>query len=93
MARSKKSVREKVEKEYPEFAEEVAALTADQLNNRLATLAKGLEESEDAKESDEELERAKLLASELSAPYRDVKKAVQLKSKYVIGLLRDKGAA
>lgn len=93
MARSKKSVRETVEKNYPEFAEELNGATTDQLNSRLATLAKGLEESEQAKEVDDELEKARLLASELSAPYRDVKKAVQLKSKYVIGLLRDKGAA
>ena len=93
MARTKKSVRETVEKNYPEFAEELNGATTDQLNSRLATLAKGLEESEQAKEGDDELEKARLLASELAAPYRDVKKAVQLKSKYVIGLLRDKGAA
>jgi hypothetical protein len=93
MARAKKSVREVVEKNYPEFAEELTGATTEQLNNRLATLAKGLEESEQAKENDGELEKTRLLASELSAPYRDIKKAVQLKSKYVIGLLRDKGAA
>lgn len=93
MARQKKTVREIVEKEYPEFATEVASSSTDELNNRLATLAKGLEESEQTKESDEELENARALASELAAPYKDIKKAVQLKSKYVIGLLRDKGAA
>ena len=46
-----------------------------------------------AKEGDEELENAKALASELSGPYRDVKKAIRQKTKYVIGLLTDKGAA
>lgn len=93
MARQKKTVRERVENDYPEFATEVAGENAQQLNNRLATLAKGLEESEQKKEDNEKLKNARGLASELAAPYRDVKKAVQLKSKYVIGLLKDKGAA
>ena len=93
MARQKKTNNEVVQGEYPEFATEVAGLSPDQLNNRLASLAKALEESETAKEGDEELENAKALASELSGPYRDVKKAIRQKTKYVIGLLTDKGAA
>jgi hypothetical protein len=93
MARTKKSVTKQVQENYPEFADEVNGLSIDQLNNKLASLAKGLEESESTKENDEDLERAHSLASELGAPYRDVKKAVNLKTKYVIGLLKDKGAA
>jgi hypothetical protein len=93
MARTKKSVQEKVQQEYPEFVTEVVGLSEDQLNGRLATLAKNLEESENAKEADEELADAQILASELSGPYKDAKKALRLKSKYVISLLRDKGAA
>jgi hypothetical protein len=92
MARSKKTIQELVQGEYPEFANEVAGLSADQLNNRLATLAKNLEESETAKEDDEALEQAKAEASELAAPYRDAKKALRAKSKYVISLLKEKGA-
>lgn len=92
MARAKKSVQEKVDKEYPEFVTEVAGATVDQLNDRLAALARGLEESEDLKEEDQALENAKALALELSGPYKDVKKAVQLKTKYIYGLLKDKGA-
>jgi hypothetical protein len=88
MARKKKGI----EEEYPEFVSEVAALTTDQLNNRLATLAKNLEESETAKEDDEELEEAKATASELGAPYRDMKKAVRAKSKYIIKTLKERGA-
>ena len=93
MARSKKSVSKQIQENYPEFEAEVSGLSIDQLNNKLAALAKGLEESEAAKEDDEELNKTHALASELGAPYRDVKKAVKLKTKYVIGLLRDKGAA
>lgn len=92
MARTKKSVMEKVQEEYPEFAAEVMGLAADKLNNRLATLAKYAEENEDAKEKDKELSDAQSLASELSAPYKDTKKAIRLKSRFVIGLLKEKGA-
>lgn len=92
MARQKKTVQEVVQAEFPEFVNEVSVLTPDQLNNRLATLAKNLEESETAKEQDEELEDAKATASELAAPYRDAKKALRAKSKYVISLLKEKGA-
>lgn len=92
MARAKKSVQEKVQTEFPEFATEVAVLSVDQLNNRLATLAKNLEESETAKENDSDLESAQATAAELSAPYKDAKKAIRLKTKYVISLLTDKGA-
>lgn len=93
MARSKKSVMKQIQENYPEFADEVNGLSAEQLNNKLASLAKGLEESENSKEIDEELQRTRALATELAAPYRDVKKAVNVKTKYVISLLRDKGAA
>jgi hypothetical protein len=91
MAKSKKSVQEKVQAEFPEFVTDVAGLSVDQLNTKLATLAKGLEESEECKDNDEELEKTKLLAAELSAPYRDIKKAVGLKTKYVISLIKEKG--
>ena len=93
MGRSKKTVQEKVQAEFPEFSAEVEPLGIDELNDKLASLAKGLQESEESKERDEELERTRLLASELSAPYRDVKKAVGLKTKYVISLLKEKGGA
>lgn len=92
MARQKKTIQEVVQTEFPEFFSEVAGLSTDQLNNRLATLAKNLEESETAKEEDEELEEAKATATELGAPYRDAKKALRVKSKFIIGLLKEKGA-
>jgi len=91
MARAKMSLNEKVQKELPEFAGEVASLTAQELNNRLAELAKGAEQNEQAKEDDEELADTQAKASELAAPYKDAKKMIRLKSRYIIGLLKDKG--
>jgi len=92
MGRKKKNIVETVQNEFPEFASEVLGLSADQLNNRLAQLAKAAEENEDAKERDQELSDAQALASELSLTYKDVKKAVRMKSKFIIQLLKDKGA-
>lgn len=92
MARQKKTIQEVIQAEFPEFVQEVGGLGADELNRRLATLAKNLEESETAKEEDQELEEAKATAAELAAPYRDAKKAIRAKSKYIISLLKEKGA-
>lgn len=88
---AKKSVQEKVQGEFPDFATEVAGMTPEELDRRLLSMAKDLEESELAREADEELTEAKAVARELGAPYRDVKKAVTLKTKYIIAMLKDKG--
>jgi hypothetical protein len=82
---------EKIQEEMPEFAGEVAACSVDQLNARLAQLAKDAEVNEQAKEDDEDLEKAKAEASELGAPYRDAKKAIRLRSRYIIKLIGEKG--
>lgn len=91
MAKAKKSLAEKVQEEHAEFAGEVAGLSVQELDNRLATLAKAGEENEQAKEDDEELEQALANASELGAPYRDARKVIRLKSRYIIGLIKEKG--
>ena len=92
MARSKKTLTEKVQEQYKEFADEAERLSIDQLNAKLVSLAKYQNENEEAKERDEDLEKAQALAAELGAPYKDTKKAIALKSKYVIHLLKEKGA-
>lgn len=91
MARAKKSLEEKIQEDMPEFAGEVAGLNVDQLNQRLAQLAKDAEANEQAKEDDEELEEAQKHASELGAPYRDAKKAIRLRSRYIIKMIGEKG--
>jgi len=93
MGRQKMSVEAKIKKEYPQFVEEIASLSVDQLNSRLAELAKQTDEVEQAKDDDEELDSAKDKVSEFSAPYRDAKKMLKLKSRYVIGLIREKGSS
>lgn len=91
MAKAKKSLQEKIQEEMPEFAGEVAGLSVADLNNRLAEQAKAAEWNEQSKEDDEELEEAQAHASELGAPYRDAKKAIRLRSRYLIALIKEKG--
>ena len=87
-----KSLAEKVQEQYPDFAEEVEkSLTPEQMDARISSLQKQLEESEDHKDSNEQLKDARALVAELAGPYNDVKKAVRLKTKYLIELLKEKG--
>lgn len=88
--KSKKSVQDTVREEMPEFVDEVASLTADQLNSRLAQLAKDTESLLDAKEADEGLNEARETASQLAAPYKDGVKMIRLKTRYLLSLLKER---
>lgn len=88
---AKKSLEEKVQADYPEFVEEVQGLSVDQMETRLSNLAKNAEDVSDAKQNDEELKDARSKVSNLDAPYRDAKKAIRMKSRYIIKLIREKG--
>ncbi len=81
----------KIEKQLPEFVNEVAGLSVEDLNARLSQLAKDFEAVEEAKQADEELESLRAAASEAAAPYRDGKKAIRLKSGYIVALIKEKG--
>lgn len=83
--------KEKVEKEYPDFTAEISSLSANKLEDRIVSMQKALEESEDHKENNEALKAARAEVLELSGPYRDVKKAVRLKTKYILDLLAEQG--
>lgn len=89
--KQKKNIQEVMQKDNPEFASEVASLSVEHLDARLAQLAKDAQASEEAKEADEELTAAKAQSIDLGAPYRDVKKAIKLKSEYIISLIKEKG--
>ena len=87
----KADFRTKFTKEFPEFASEVQAATSENLDNRLAELAKGREAIEVAKDEDEALEEAQETATALAAPYRSAKRTVNLKSKFIISVLKERG--
>jgi hypothetical protein len=83
--------KQKIEKEMPDFISEVAGLSVEELNARLSRLAKDYEAIEEAKEADEGLREAQDTARELRAPYADGKKAIRMKSSYIVALVKEKG--
>lgn len=81
----------KVEKEMPEFVAEVAGLSVQELDARLATLAKNNEAVEQSKEADEDLASAKEAVKQFNAPYREAKAAIRSKTSYIVALIEEKG--
>lgn len=92
MSKPKMNIEMKVQKEFPEFVDEVAKLSDEEVVARLVQLTKDGDALEQAKEADEGLEEAQNKASELAAPYRDGRKVIRLKSRYLIAILKEKGA-
>lgn len=82
-----KSVRDDIEQKHKEFADEVRKLDAEALKARIVALQKGLQESEEHRENNEALHDAKETVRMLQEPYNDVRKAVKLKTKYILELL------
>jgi hypothetical protein len=82
---------QKVQKDMPEFVDSVNGLSVQQLETRIATYQKELQDSEEFRGKDEALSRAKAEAKELAAPYNDVAKSVGVKTRYLIELIREKG--
>jgi hypothetical protein len=74
-----------------EFKEEVDAQTITVLEGRITQMQKDLDESEEHKKNNEALIKVKNEKAELEGPYNDFKKAVQVKTKYIIELIKEKG--
>ena len=101
MARQKKNIKEKVEKEYPEFVVEVNSMGLPELEKRLSTCAKQMEEVQsvlDCSSENPEHQKAvtaisstKTVLKEMTGPFTDCKKALKLKTKYLIETIKDKG--
>lgn len=87
----KKDIKHEVQKKYPDFSEAVDGLSVGDLETRLSTYAKELVKIKEAKEADEKLNDVLALKAELEGPYKDAKKAVELKSEYMVTLIREKG--
>lgn len=74
-----------------EFIETVDALSVEQLEARIAQMQKDLDDSEAHREENTVLNNLKGQVSEISGPYNDIKKAVKLKTSYIIALIKEKG--
>jgi hypothetical protein len=84
-------MKNKVQEEYPEFANEISFLDLPSLRARIVSLQQALAESEEHREANDSLKEARAVVSEISGPYNDVKKAVKLKTKYILDLIKEKG--
>lgn len=91
MARQGKTIQEKVEAEFPEFVESIMGLSVEELNARITQYTKNLDESEEHRKANETLRNLKDQVAEINGPYNDVKKAINLKTKYIIELVKEKG--
>jgi hypothetical protein len=90
---AKKDIRSQVQKEYPDFVDAVNGLSVAELEQRLLAYAKERENVRESKEADEKLREVSELKSEMEGPYKDVQKAINLKSRYLIASIKDKGGA
>ena len=88
--KTKQSIKQKVQKEMPEFASEVEGLDLQQLATRVAAIQQAMSELEDTKEADTDLEAALEVAKELGAPYRDAKASMKLRTKFLVTLMKEK---
>jgi trehalose/maltose hydrolase-like predicted phosphorylase len=87
----KKSLRETVEEQHQDWVSTVQSLSVEELDKMILRYAKYREEIKEAREKDEELNRAKEIVKELGAPYRENLKINEQKTKYLIMLLGEKG--
>jgi hypothetical protein len=89
--RGKLSLRETIDKKYPEFAGMVDGLALSDLEAKISTYAKEAEKVKDAKKVDEALISAKNTVTEYAGPYNDASTAINLKIRYLISLVKEKG--
>lgn len=91
MKKPNKSIEEKIKAAAPDFVVEVIGLSVEELDARILGLAKEIESIQDAKEADEEYQAARDLVREMGAPYNESKRGAQLRIKYLIQLIKEKG--
>lgn len=76
-----------------EFESSVLGLSVTQMKERIAQMQKDLDESEEHKKENQALSNLKSEVATIEGPYNDVKKAVKIKTKYLIELIKEKGGA
>jgi len=90
-----KTLQEKVDDKYEGYSAEVMGLSVPQLDQRIAGLQKTLEEAVQFQEDKNGEALASLSAQlkDLRSDLGDVRKAVALKTKYLVSLVKEKGGA
>jgi FtsZ-binding cell division protein ZapB len=65
--------------------------SADELREKLSSLAKHEDETEEALEKDEEIERLTEELKQMKAPYKDTLSGIKLQRSFIAILLRERG--
>lgn len=86
-----KKEQDKVEKELPEFAALANSAATMELNAKIAELTKGLEEVREALKNNEKIHNAREELKLLTGPFNDAKKTINLKIRYLIDRVKDRG--
>ena len=81
----------KMRKEHGEFVDVVQGMSVEDLDSRLLGLAKHQEEVDEAISSNEQILLMKERLKELVGPFKDTKKALKMKMKYLHLLIKEKG--
>lgn len=87
----KKDIQAIMAEENPELVDECASLSVEQLDARLAQCAKDSQAADELKEADMTYQSMKEALQEMGAPHRDAKKAIKLRSRYLIALIKERG--
>lgn len=82
----------KVQKKYPDFVEVADTLSVQDLESRLLSYSKERVKIKEAKEADSQLKEVTEVKATLESPYRDATTAIDLKSRYLVALMKEKGA-
>lgn len=90
--KNKKSLIEVIQKEMPEWFAEVAGLSTEAVNERLAQNSKDLSGVEKEQDDDKDLNDSRERTRQFNAPYVDAKKALKLKRQFLVSLVSDKDA-
>lgn len=86
-----KTFEQKVETDYPEFADTVRGLSVEELNVRISTYAKQLNEITESLKASEPIKAAREELNNMIAPFREGKKEASTKIRYIVGLIKSKG--
>lgn len=90
MSEKSQKLKEKVQKEFPEFADSLNALSVESLEKNLLSYAKYKEEVLVSQASDEALQQSKDTTKLLNEPYKEALAALKMKTAYLNLLIDEK---
>lgn len=92
MTEKEEKLVKKIQKDFPDFYDALQSASTDDLKEKLSTHAKHREETLKSREECVPLNEAKEKVKEMNGPFNDTLKALNLRSKYIYMLMKEKGA-